>query len=69
MFKEFDIQTIGQLFNIKKDLKDMRVYSLPSEENWKVNLIAEICQIKKNHLEVEFDQEHLSLILDFVWCD
>ena len=47
----------------------MRVYNLPGEENWKVNLIAEICRIRKNHLEVEFDQEHLSLILDFVCCD
>ena len=69
MFKKFDIQTINQLFNVKAKLKDMRVYDLPDEENWKIKLIAEICLIRKNHLEIEFDQEHLNQILDLICCD
>ena len=69
LFKKFDIQTIHQLFNVKAKLKDMRVYDLPDEEKWKIKLIAEICLIRKNHLEIEFDQEHLNQILDLICCD
>ena len=69
MFKKFDIQTLHQLFNIKAKLKDMRVYDLPGEDNWKINLIAEICLSRKNQLEIEFHQEHLNQILDLVCCD
>ena len=69
MFKKFDIQTVHQLFNVKAKLKDMRVHDLPDEEKWKMKLIAEICLIRKNHLEIEFDQEHLNQILDLICCD
>ena len=69
MYKKFDIQNIHQLFIMKPKLRAMRVYDLPGEENWKVKLIEEICLIRKNHLEIEFDQENLNQILDFVCCD
>ena len=69
LYKKFDIQNIHQLFILKTKLRAIRVYDLPGEENWKVNLIEEICLIRKNHLEIEFDQENLNQILDFVCCD
>ena len=46
----------------------MKVYALSPDENWKVKLITEIDLQKKNHLEINFDQEDLSFILDFICC-
>ena len=47
----------------------MKVYDLPIHENWKVKLIAEVALIKKDQLEIDFDGEALSSILDFICCD
>ena len=54
---------------MKAKLNDMMVYHLPGEENWKIKLIAEICLIRKNHLEILFAQEHLNQIMYLVCCD
>ena len=50
-------------------IKEMRVYILPNDEKWKVNLIAEIALIKKDQLDIEFDEEDLISILYHICCD
>ena len=39
---------------------------MPEAENWKVKFIKEIALIKKEHLEVEFDEEDLDDILELL---
>ena len=39
---------------------------MPEAENWKVKFIKEIALIKKEHLEVEFDDEDLDNILELL---
>ena len=68
LFTKFQIQSVHQLFGLKSKIRGMKVYALPPDENWKVKLITEIALQKKNHLEIDFDQEDLSFILDFICC-
>ena len=65
----FNVQSLYQLYSYKSELRSLKVYQLPEQENWKVNLIAEIALVKKNMLELEFEQEHIDLMLDFVCTD
>ena len=65
----FNAQSLDQLYSYKSELTSLKVYQLPEQENWKVKLIAEIALVKKNMLELEFEQEHLDLMLDFVCTD
>ena len=67
--QKFKKDSIDQLILDKQKLKNLRVYSLPEEENWKVNLIEEISLLKKNQLDIAFDPEQLETILDYVCTD
>ena len=67
--QKFKKDSIDQLIMDKQKLKNLRVYSLPEEENWKVNLIEEISLLKKNQLDIAFDPEQLETILDYVCTD
>ena len=67
--QKFKKESIDQLIMDKQKLKNLRVYSLPEEENWKVNLIEEISLLKKNQLDISFDPEQLETILDYVCTD
>ena len=50
----------------KEGLKKTRVYNLPSCEKWKLSLIEELALSKKNLLDIDFDEEHLQDLLDYV---
>ena len=67
--QKFKKDSIDQLILDKQELKNLRVYSLPEEENWKVNLIEEISLLKKNQLDIAFDPDQLETILDYVCTD
>ena len=69
LFEKFEIQSIQQLVAMRNKMKEMRVYILPNDEKWKVNLIAEIALIKKDQLDIEFDEEDLISILNHICCD
>ena len=52
------------LIKEKQSLKKLRVHSLPADEFWKIGFIKEIALIKKDHLEVHFDDNCLEEILE-----
>ena len=54
------------LFDGKNSLKSLRVHPLPNEELWKINLLTEISLIRKEHISVQFDDNSLEEILEFV---
>ena len=47
-------------------IKKARVSTLPAEESWKISLIEEISLAKKSHLELNFDEENLDEILEYI---
>ena len=50
---------------MKYIIKNMRVYELQDEEKWKIPLLEEICLVKNQNLDLDFDEEYIQTIL----CD
>ena len=47
----------------------MKVYTLSDQEMWKINLIEEVALLRKDHLDLDFDQDQLDSILDYICVD
>ena len=60
------LPNLKALFDGKNSLKSLRVHPLPNEELWKINLLTEISLIRKEHISVQFDDNSLEEILEFV---
>ena len=58
--------SMADLIGDKQSLGKRRIYTLPEAENWKIKIIKEIALVKKEHLEVEFDEEDLDEILELL---
>ena len=56
--------TLPALLADKNSIKFAKVNPITPGNSWKLNLIEEISLLKKDQLELEFDQEHLDTILD-----
>ena len=50
----------------KDNVKRARVYPLPDDEVWKVSIIKELALYQKGHLEIDFDENELEEILDWI---
>ena len=61
--------TLSALINDRISIKKSRVYELSNTENWKISLIKEISLIKKELLEVTFEDEDLEEILMHICTD
>ena len=61
--------SMSDLIGKKQVLRKKRIYTLPEAEEWKVKLIMEIALIKKEHLEVEFDEQDLDDIIGLLCQD
>ena len=66
---KFNLPDIDQLILLKSKLKTMKVYTLSDQEMWKINLIEEVALLRKNHLDLDFDQDQLDSILDYICVD
>ena len=55
-----------ELFRDKYEIKKSRVYNISAEENWKTMMMKEISLAKKNHLEIQFDNDELDEILEYI---
>ena len=58
--------TLSSLVAEKNSNKSSGIHPYSVEESWKLKLIEEICLIRKDHLELEFDSENLETILDYI---
>ena len=69
--EKFNLQDIDQLILLKSKLKTMKVYTLLDQEMWKINLIEEVALLRKNHLDLDFDQDQLDsiLVLGYICVD
>ena len=64
--QKFKFRNLNKLFRGKPHLNQSRVHSLAEDEKWKPPLIKELALLKKNFLSIDFDEEHLTEILDHV---
>ena len=62
-YKKQDVKTLTMDKNI---IKKARVHPINKNEAWKVELIKEICLIKKDHVELNFDDKDIDDILEYV---
>ena len=62
-YKKTDLKA---LVMAKNSIKKARVHPLPHDESWKINILQEICLLKKDHIDIEFDEKNLDDILEFV---
>ena len=60
------MKTLADLLVEKATLKKLRVYNLPNEEAWKINILKEITYVKREQLEVQFDDKDLEDILMYI---
>ena len=67
--EKFNLQDVGQLIDLKTKLKTMKVYPLLDQEKWKITLIEEVALLRKNLLDLDFDQDQLDSILDYICVD
>ena len=50
-----------------EDIDTMEYHSIPENEEWRVNLVKEMIEVKENEYEVPgFTNEELEEIIDFV---
>ena len=56
-------KNLADLVVEKQTLKRKKVHNLPKEETWKINLVQELTYVKKDLLEVQFDDKYLEDIL------
>ena len=69
LMTKFEKPTLSSLINDRVHIKKSRVYNLRDHETWKIKLIEEISLIKKDHLEVSFEDDDLEEILMHVCTD
>ena len=55
-----------ELFRDRYEIKKSRIYNLSAEENWKTMMMEEISLAKKNHLEIQFENDDLEDILEYI---
>ena len=69
LMTKLEKQTLSALINDKVHIKKSRVYKPINDDTWKINLIKEISLIKKDLLEVSFEDEDLEEILMHICTD
>ena len=64
--KKYNKRTLQFLIDDKDSIKSSKVYLISPDNSWKVNIIEEISLVKKELLEVDFDEDELEIILDYI---
>ena len=64
--QKYKKQTLLSLASEKNRIKNTGIYPLSNDETWKLGLLEEISLVKKEHLELEFDADHLEEILELI---
>ena len=66
LLQKYKKQDMKSLAMDKNNIKKARVYPINKEESWKVELVKEICLVKKEHLELNFEDKDIDDILEYV---
>ena len=66
LIEKYKKKDLKSLTMDKNNIKKARLYPINKEEAWKVELIKEICLVKKDHLSLNFDDKDIDDILENV---
>ena len=66
LLSKYSKPCLSALVTDKHIIKKARVSTLPAEESWKISIIEEISLAKKSHLNLNFDEENLDEILEYI---
>ena len=60
---KYNCDSINDLISMKGDIKHQRVHALSEDEQWKIPLIEELCLVKNNNLDLDFDEKFIDSTL------
>ena len=66
LLQKYSKLTLAELIVDRNTIKKNTVAQLSENEKWKLNIIEEVSLVKKGHLEIDFDEEQLEEILDYI---
>ena len=67
--KKLQCNTLALLWDAKLTIRRTKVYSLTNDQQWKIEVLKELGRAKNGLVEIDFDENHLNLILDHVCLD
>ena len=62
----YDIEDLTSLLKQGQTIKKMRVNPLEDDEDWKVNILEELCLAQNGLIELDFNTDEIEMIIDLV---
>ena len=62
----YDIEDLTSLLKQGQTIKKMRVNPLEDDEDWKVNILEELCLAQNGLIELDFNTDEIEMIIDMV---
>ena len=62
----YDIEDLTSLLKQGQTIKKMRVNPLEDDEDWKVNILEELCLAQNGLIELNFNTDEIEMIIDLV---
>ena len=69
LMAKYKVESLNDLVRVKSSIKNSRVYTITDEERWKISLMKEITLAKKGLIDVEFEDDNLEAILEYICTD
>ena len=60
----YDIEDLTSLLKQGQTIKKMRVNPLEDDEDWKVNILEELCLAQNGLIELDFNTDEIEMIID-----
>ena len=62
----YDMEDLTSLLKQGQTIKKMRVNPLEDDEEWKVNILEELCLAQNGLIELNFNTDEIEMIIDMV---
>ena len=66
LVKQYGIEDVTALLKMKQVIKKERVHPLQEGEDWKINILNELCLARKGFIELDLGPEEIDIIIDLV---
>ena len=64
LLKSYDCEDLSELLAQQTLVKQTRVYGLPKEEQWKANIIEELCLMNLGLIEGPLEEDEIKFLLE-----
>ena len=62
----YDIEDLTSLLKQGQTIKKMRVNPLEDGDDWKINILEELCLAQKGLIELDFNSDEIQMIIDVI---